>query len=435
MVNQAVVMTDILHLTPHLGGGVGKALSTLCVQALESGSTMRHTVVCLERPEKGVFLERIESAGGRVHITPSDTKLSHLVGAADIVHLNWWNHPALFPPVCQGMLPAMRLLVWSHVSGLSSPFIPSRLLETAHRFVFTSACSLEAPGVSQARAVHPEKFAVVSSGCGLEQLPEPVFRPSATLRAGYLGSLNFGKLHPDYVDFLTEVDLPGFQVDLVGDNLTQAELTARCAARGRPDLLNFRGFRSDVATELARLDVLIYLLNPDHYGTAENALIEAMAMGVVPIVLNNPAETRIVEDGVTGVVVRSPRELSAAVTRLAEDPIWRLSLARQAAQSARSRFTAAAMELGLASLYREMTKLPKAVIDFVHLFGPTPADWFLSCQGDSSPFRADGRLDLEGRRPSNILLESSKGSVFHFRDHFPSDTRLNSWASQLEVAR
>jgi len=435
MVNQSMVMTEILHLTPHLGGGVGKALSTLCVQALESGSAMRHTVVCLKQPEKRVFLERIESAGGRVHVTPGVTQLSELIGAADIVHLNWWNHPALFPPLCQGALPAMRLLAWSHVSGLSSPYIPLRLIEIAHRFVFTSACSLDAPGVSQAKAVHPEKFAVVSSGCGLEQLPEPVFRQSTALRSGYLGSLNFGKLHPDYVDFLAAVDLPGFQVDLVGDNLNQAELAARCAELGRPDLLNFRGFRSDVAAELARLDVLIYLLNPEHYGTAENALIEAMALGVVPIVLDNPAETHIVEDGVTGLVVRTPGELSAAVTRLAEDPIWRLGLARQAARTARSRFTGAAMELGLARLYRETAKLPKVMIDFVQVFGPTPADWFLSSQGDSAPFQADGRLDLRGRRPSNILLEGSKGSVFHFRDHFPADTRLNSWASQLEVAR
>jgi len=430
-----VQQTEILHLTPHLGGGVGKALSTLCIQAMRAETGMRHSIVCLEPPQKTVFLQHILDAGGHVHVAPGPEALADLIAAADIVHVDWWNHPAIFPALCKRELPPLRLLVWCHVSGLFNPFIPTRLLEAAQRFVFTSACSLQAPNVRDVALRWTDKIAVVSSGCGLENLPEPTFDSIPRLRAGYVGSLNFAKLHPDYVDFLAAVVAPGFQVDLIGDSLNQQVLQARCAALSKPDLLNYRGFREDMADELSRLDVLIYLLNPEHYGTAENALIEAMAMGVLPIVLDNLAERQIVEDGVTGFVVRTPAQLAAVMLRLKEDPALRLNLGRQAARTVRERYTSARMETGLARVYASMTSLAKETIDFTSIFGTEPADWFLASQGSESPFRANGAIDLDGQASASILFEASKGSVFHFRDHFPADPRLKAWAGELALTQ
>lgn len=424
--------TTILHLTPHLGGGVGKALSSLGLRAMASESGMRHVIVCLERPEKTVFLRRILDAGGGVEIAPDAGRLAELVAQADIVHLDWWNHPALFAALCQRPLPPHRLLAWCHVSGLAPPMIPVTLARAAQRMVFTSPCTLGAANLQPVLGEAEGKVSVVSSGCGLEDFPPLPERPEGTLRAGYVGSLNFAKLHPDYVDFLATVDLPGFQVELIGDTLNQAELERRCQALGRPELLTFRGFQADITASLARMDVLVYLLNPEHYGTAENALIEAMAMGVVPIVLDNPAEREIVAHGVTGLVVRTPQELARALAGLAENPVELRALGRRAAETARSRYTSARMEADLARVYRGMLNLPKAQIDYAGLFGAEPADWFLACQGDRGPFRSDGSLDVAAGLAADILHERTKGSVFHFRDRFPGDPRLTSWANSLE---
>ena len=135
---------------------------------------------------------------------------------------------------------------------------------------------------------------------------------------GYFGSLNFAKLHPHYVDFLAAVDKPGLTVRLIGDLTNRDILERQSALIGREGMFEFRGYSTDIAAELKAINVLAYLLNPEHYGTTENALLEAMAVGIVPIVLDNPAERHIIEDNRTGLIVSTPSEFSKAVYWLAK---------------------------------------------------------------------------------------------------------------------
>jgi len=58
----------ILHILPHLGGGVGKALSSLVIGA--TGSKIDHAFLLLEQPEKKQFLERIKELGCKVYVRP-----------------------------------------------------------------------------------------------------------------------------------------------------------------------------------------------------------------------------------------------------------------------------------------------------------------------------------------------------------------------------
>ena len=67
-------------------------------------------------------------------------------------------------------------------------------------------------------------------------------------------------------------------------------------------------------------DIFFYPLQPDHYGTAENALVEAMSLGLMPVVLDNPAEMAIVRDGETGFVARSIERCTALLQTLLASP-------------------------------------------------------------------------------------------------------------------
>lgn len=426
-------MIKILHITAHLGGGVGKALSGLVVQSASSVSDINHTIVTLEEQEKPQFIELIKRYGCEVMVCPTTKCLNELIDASDVVQLEWWNHPATIKTLCSQALPPMRLLVWCHVSGTYNPIIPRGLILAAHRFLFTSPCSLDAKEVLNLPCDVTERIGVVSSCGGFDGLPEQRDKSNDSLAVGYIGSLNFAKLHPRYVDFLSAVNIPQFKVRLIGDVTNKDVLDHQCALSGRPGMLEFRGYTRDVVSELNSINVLAYLLNPEHYGTAENALLEAMSMGIVPIVLDNPVERLIVDNSNTGIVVHTPDEFAEAVKWLCENPAERQRIGIHAAKSVRERFSAAKMEAALNGHYQLIRSSEKREIVFSEIFGSDPAEWFLSCQRDRAIFAEDGSINFNNNHPlSHGLFEKSKGTIFHFSAYFPDNLRMRLWAKNIK---
>jgi len=422
----------VLHITAHLGGGVGKALSGLVLQAASAKSNVKHTVITLEKQEKSQFIDLIKECGCEVDVCPKPERISELIMTADVLQLEWWNHPVTINALCSQPLPPMRLLVWSHVSGLFNPIIPSGLLLAAHKFLFTSACSFEAREVKSLPNEVTARMDVVSSSGGFDGLPQPGTQVNRKLVVGYIGSLNFSKLHPRYVDFLSAVNIPNFCVRLIGDVTNSDVLEMQCKRAGKLGMLDFRGYTNSIASELASINVLAYLLNPEHYGTTENALIEAMAMGIVPIVLDNPAERQIVENHRTGLVVSTPKEFAEAVSWLSRNPTKRHMIGRQAAETVRSKFSANKTVTSLNDHYRKLLSVSKQRISFTDIFGTEPADWFLSSQGNQSYFVSANRVAPDPDSYSiHALLEETKGTAYHFHKYFPDDIRLNQWASML----
>ncbi|HOP41551.1 MAG TPA: glycosyltransferase family 4 protein, partial [Geobacteraceae bacterium] len=421
---------SILHLTAHLGGGVGKALSGLVLNTPRD-SNIRHAIVCLEKPEKNYFIDKIRSDGCTVTVCPEHKMLQGLIEDADIVQLEWWNHPTTIDTLCKAPLPAMRLIIWCHVSGLYTPIIPTKLLTAAHRCIFTSPCSYESAEVKQLTQEKLSRLDVIHSAGGFDGFVPPARSEDETLAAGYLGSLNFAKLHPHYLDFLTAVPIPDFTVKMIGDMTNKDILRLGCEKAGRKGMLEFVGYTDDVVSELSEINITPYLLNPKHYGTTENALLESMAMGVVPIVLNNPAERCLISDRETGMIVNTPQEFAHAVVWLANNPRERLKISKRAAESVRERFSPRRMVTAFSEHYFASVQVDKSAICFKEIFGETPAEWFLTCQKDKEIFTSEQGLHSVDELTLHNLLERTKGSSLHFHRHFPEDMRLTQWTKRL----
>ncbi|THF71585.1 MAG: glycosyltransferase family 4 protein, partial [Methylophaga nitratireducenticrescens] len=155
----------VLHLTPHLGGGVGRALSGLLQP---SEQNVEHVFVCLEQAEKDHFIKLIIAAGYQVIVDPDEQHLKQLITDADIVQLEWWRHPTTISALLKCSHLPVRLVVWCHVSGLYNEIIPHALLEMSSRFILTSACTYQAESIQSLPELHKAKLTVIHSNNGLE---------------------------------------------------------------------------------------------------------------------------------------------------------------------------------------------------------------------------------------------------------------------------
>lgn len=411
----------VLHITPHLGGGVGKAHAA--IQGATDPAVGR-AYYLLEEPRDRRYADLVEQAGGRLHHAGQGVSLAELIEDADIVQIEWWNHPRLYHLLATSALPPMRSLFWAHVSGLFAPFIPTGLIAAAGRFVFTSPCSLQSPDIADLPEEVRACLGVVGSGFGFEdgRTAEEMPASGTSAAVAYLGTVDFVKMHPAFFDIIDAVDNANIRVSVWGGFDVQGEPARRARAMRHTERVRLEGQTADPRAALQAAGIFFYPLREDHYGTAENALIEAMSLGLVPVVLANPAEKAIVTDGVNGVVAADPADMAARLGRLLAEPEERARLSAAARATARDRYQPRRSAGLLDEHYRALMGEPKMRIDFAGVLGSKPVDWFLSTQqrdrasGEGRMFSSGGGL--------------SKGSIDHFLATFPDDPGLLALAAR-----
>ena len=256
-----------------------------------------------------------------------------------------------------------------------------------------------------------------------------------TLSYGYTGTLNPAKLHPKIADFLEAVEIPGFSVEFYGNPNPHPAMEMKTKDSSMlASRVHLRGFTDNLYEVLQNMDVFVYILNPTHYGTTENGLLEAMACGVVPVVLNNPVESSIVKNGETGIVVDSPAAFALAIKRLHDNPQLRQRMSKAASADIRSRFSIDVTETQLTEHYQRLLDTPKCRFNFENIFGSTPWEWFSACLGNYKDLFSRENIDASRHERLKLpfLYEKSKSSVFQFRLYFPDDPMLKQWSEILE---
>ncbi len=403
----------ILHITPHLGGGVGKAHAAMTAARV---APMEQSFVLLEEPRDRRYVAAVEAAGASVTVVRDFDRIARLAAEADVVQFELWNHPRLFECLARCPWPAIRTVFWSHISGLGRPVIQPDLIGGAGRFVFSSEASLVIPCLFERDGAALHNVAVINSGFGFARAA-PGRTAGGKVRIAYLGTVDFVKMHPGFFDAIDRLDGEGIEVDVWGALEPDGEV-ARCAAAMRhPGRIRFRGHTDDPFSAMAAADIFFYPLQPDHYGTAENALIEAMSLGLVPVVMDNPAERTIVNHCATGFVAGSISECVEWLYMLMQSPRLRHvvggSARRAVSQSRAPELSAQAFS----ELWRELRNEPKQVPDFRAVVGDSPADWFLATQ----------RLPGEPWLPAVHWQRqaATKGTLAHFRREFPDDQSLS----------
>jgi glycosyltransferase involved in cell wall biosynthesis len=314
----------VLHLAVHLGGGIGKAHAAL---ALHLPADVRQRFVLLQEPIDNRHVDTIMRHGGEIIVGADTPIIRRLIVDADVVQFEYWGHPALDELIAQIDLPQASVC-WVHISGFSKPSLPLPLLHAVERVALTSPISRP---LLPAQLLH--KTSVINSGFGFNNAPQRIHREKPSI--AYLGTVDFKKLHRGIIDVVDALDDGMAPVSLWGH--ISPEVATCAAAMRHPERIELRGHTLDPVSALAEADIFLYPLRRNHYGSAENALVEAMSMGLVPVVLDNPVETKIVAHGRSGFVAHTIDECVSYLRRLALAPSLREEMGASAAREAQTK--------------------------------------------------------------------------------------------------
>lgn len=424
------MMTTVLHITAHMGGGVGKVLSGIAAYSARNSSDYRHSFLLLEQPEKMNFVDICRASHADLHVAKGKQDFLDAVLAADIVQVEWWHHPVMCHWLAEIESLPMRLVVWSHVSGCFYPWLPPGFIKVPQQFVFTSPYSLENPYWDEGTKEWAGKSCTViySSGGFDSILPTIRQKHPDKFCIGYAGTQAYSKLHPDFMEFCHAIkDVPQLEFRMVGDRTNETDLLKRAMAYGMEEKFHFSGYVNDMSREFSRMDVFGYLLNPTHFGTTENVLLEAMASELPVVCLNQCTEKYLVQHGKTGFLVNSIEEYGKVIRYLSVHPEERRRMGQAGRKHVIENFSVKQTAEKLHEVYGRLMGKEKVLTSFQQVFGTQPHEFFLSCLPPflQKDFSVDDSMPF-------ILREKSKSSLPHFCRTYPENEILRVWQEKLQ---
>jgi len=439
-------MAKILHVIQilTLGGGARALLCTAKCSARQGD--FGHTVVSILPPDaKAVQLAR--ESGLRVVAAPGPAELAAEIEAADIVQMHWWNVPEMTDFI-RARHPAMRLIGFYHVAGDSLPHIVTpKLIDYVDMSVPCNPYTYyDNPSF---RDMEPAKklssVALVYGAADLDRLEGFRFKPHWGFNIGYIGTIDFIKMHPDYVRMSSVIRIPDAKFIVCGDGSLDV-LRRQAAEAGAADRFEFRGYVDDVRGAISEFDLYGYPLCEETYAGSELNLQEIMFAGLAPVVFPYGGVKRLVVNDFTGLIVHSQQEYAQAVEYLYHHPAERRRLGRNAKAYAEQIFGAENAARKINAVYNRLLERPKRTREWSADVGPDPvsgayapvtgAEVFLDTLGEKAGadyYASRSGVDLGSLLQADARIAASTrvafiSGVLAYRGKYPEDPWLRYWA-------
>ncbi|MDB3085885.1 glycosyl transferase family 1 [Clostridioides difficile] len=419
-------MIKILHITPHMGGGVGSLISKII---LNSENILDNKIIIQEKPVNTNFIDSIEDKS-RVIQSPGHCRIKTEIEWCDLVIIHWWHHPKTSEFIYNFPKTKTRVVFWSHISNLTTPAMNMAMIKEANRTLFTTEASYESKLYSsEDKEILLKKTNVVYGCGGLEKFETMDIRKPIGFNIGYLGLIDFSKMHPDFMDFCEAIKLKESKFIFAGDGEAVDFIKKEKIKRKIKNEFIFLGYINNIEEILSQTHIFGYPLANYHTCTTENSILEAMALEVVPVVMNQLSEKYIIENGKTGFLVSNKDEYGDVIRYLYKNPDIRRNIGENARKYVMKKFTS---ENILGRLYKaceEVVTEPKKIFNFKSVMGNTYSEWFLSGIGcDSRYFLNNKEYNIKDCSP--LLKMSNKGSIFHYEREF-NDEKICMWADMI----
>lgn len=429
-----------LHISPHIGGGVGAVL--LNWFRVESQTEYHHSLICLETissQQRQQISPYLSSIFDNAH---SDfEQIAAQISNADIVVLHWWHHPLLADLMIRYKFPACRLVLWSHVSGLhgTSCFTPS-LLDYPDTFIFTTPISRKIHS-EQISEVRLKEIPTIWSVAKMPELNQAALSKRKYCRMLYVGTLDEAKLSQDTTILVRKILQLTDNVDFtfIGDRNTRLESQFSHYERQR---INFLGYVDQASSIMAEYDVFFYPLSRHHYGTCDQVIGEAMTLGLPVLAYDNPMERSIVIDQKCGLLAHDINSFVGNAMKLIERPRLRTQMAKYAVKQGRSLYNSLTMLERWHWQFKHLMTQPKSVKEWtlqtIRHIKPSELsglDTFIECIGKQ--FSALRRLNIDDdlwlyMRSKPEWMSLTKGTLFHYQRFFREDNSLITAINILE---
>jgi glycosyltransferase involved in cell wall biosynthesis len=252
---------------------------------------------------------------------------------ADVLHMHGYG-ATTFGRLCAWRMGVPSIL-HEHANHTDTPWfqkVADRLL-APHTDLAIAVSESTAEFTTRARLMPKEKTKVVYLGAPLDEFARPrtaddiaAARRSLGIAPGELAIGTITRLMPSKGNqFLVEAipalvaRHPTLRAFVIGEGELRADLEAQASALGLGDRLVFAGFQRDVAAVLSALDIVVF---PSLWEGTPLTVFEALAMGKPIVATDADGLLDVLTNERDALVVprRDASRLSAAVTRLIEDP-------------------------------------------------------------------------------------------------------------------
>ena len=231
---------------------------------------------------------------------------------------------------------------------------------------------------------------------------------------------------------------PGIKF-ILASNDDNSHLRTESEELGISDHFEFIYRTDDINSILSRADLFGYPMRPDHFGTGEQALLEAMGAGVVPVVIGNPAERSLIKDGVTGIIANDIYDYVNAIQYCIANPAFTNQIGKQAREFASHHFSDKKTVSLFESLYQHTlvkSKTERHLKDLISI-DKLHAGWFffklcLGNHADITCYENTSENMLKQYFKDKImrsphLMNGNKGGIRMYHKYFPNDTKLRQF--------